>query len=371
MGCDDPRAQPAQLRAGAQLHQAAGIAAGDDVGIGGGERVELARQNRPRHLGVGQVVDARRAAAGRRGRRGTARTSMPGICSSRPPRRARRLPGRGCQVTGVVVTHRLASTRPCGGRRPSASRNSATSRTRPRRPRPRRAASARPRASPHRSRRSSPRPRRPRGPEGRDVAAREPAGGRRSRPRARGALRSSPARCGDDDVEAVARQHPHAGGVDAAEELRHDAADEEADRPRRSPSAGTISGSARRFAPLRNRGQQACGVAQRARQEARREAIDGRAAGAARSRAARRPGAAGDDAEAPRARPSVRAASASPPAARLASTSARASSIKRAEAEHRTDTPSRRRGSRGRDSASSATTSVSGNFGPPTTPRSR
>ena len=50
-----PRAQSALGHSGAQLHQAAGVSAGDHVGIGRGERIHLARQDGRRHLGVGEV----------------------------------------------------------------------------------------------------------------------------------------------------------------------------------------------------------------------------------------------------------------------------------------------------------------------------
>ena len=61
-----PCAKPALLETRSKLHQAARIAAGDDVGIGGGERVQLAREHRPGHGGLGEVVGAGGAAAARR-----------------------------------------------------------------------------------------------------------------------------------------------------------------------------------------------------------------------------------------------------------------------------------------------------------------
>ena len=60
---DDRRLEPAEAGAGAQLHHAAGVAGGNNVGLGRGDVFHFAFEDAARHLLVGDVVDAGSAAA--------------------------------------------------------------------------------------------------------------------------------------------------------------------------------------------------------------------------------------------------------------------------------------------------------------------
>ena len=101
---DDGGVESGATGAGAELHHAAGVAGGDDVGCGGGEVLHFAFQDAARHVLVGNVVDAGGAAA--EIGVGDGRQFQAGYLLQQVARLLTNLLGVQ-QVAGVVVGHAL------------------------------------------------------------------------------------------------------------------------------------------------------------------------------------------------------------------------------------------------------------------------
>ena len=221
-----PDRQPRRAEAGADLHQAPGIARRHDLGhrSGRGELSDLGVQHGAGHRRLQHRVDARAAAA----LVGAGQQAEPEPGDGREHRERRRLHAlRVLQVAGRVV--RDVERQGAARTGPAAASSSDTSRTLA--PKLGRGLGAEQVAVVLEQRAAA-------GavdddvvgrPERRDVLARQRFGARRGRRRARAARRSSPGPATSTTRVAVGLERAAGGVVDVAEEGVHDAAAEEGD----------------------------------------------------------------------------------------------------------------------------------------------